>query len=381
MTQKKRKRKERNNAEWQANGLAIREVQTALLTDDERERLITLTDEDRKCVAFFFFLFVSSGCARARIRSFSARLLNELTKILISLLSFLSFARSRHINEVKKDPYEVKGEKGRGGEGGKCTGLITFDLLVETSGLEGEAQARALGISRGSLNYVWEFFGYRKLGYGMAGAISAGEHMFDDGIMKDHGYEKGNGVSVFAWYALLDDEKKKLVNNNAAQSRRRNAKNRSTPSGVVNEKGEALMKSQLRYEKKKKKNTCRRLHVLKENWQAEEFPDIVFYNDENKWCPLCDGRTIDIERGYCELMFFSFECLWETTKELLEMARGEIKVRPQDVRGTLSSYFQGKFHANSGVVNFDSFERQRGHICYHCLVKAENHFKAKIGLI
>jgi hypothetical protein len=160
---------------------------------------------------------------------------------------------------------------------------------------------------------------------------------------------------------------------------------KKTPSGVLNEKGEELMISQLRqqqrHEREKKKNTFRRLRVLKEDWQAEKFPDIEFYNDENKWCPLCDGRTIDIERGYCELMFFSFECLWETTKELLEMARGEIKVRPQDVRGTLSSYFQGKFHANSGVVNFDSFERQRGHICYHCLVKAENHFKAKIGLI
>jgi len=202
-----------------------------------------------------FFLFVSSGCARARIRSFSARLLNELTKILISLLSFLSFARSRHINEVKKYPYEVKGEKGGGGEGAKCTGLITFDLLLETSGLEVEAQARALGISKNSVNGVWKFFGCRKLGCGMAGAIRAGEHMFDDGIMKNHGYAKGNGVSVFAWYALLDDEKKKLVNNNAAKDRRKNAKYRSTPSGVVNEKGEALMKSKLRYETEKKTPT------------------------------------------------------------------------------------------------------------------------------
>jgi len=66
MTQKKRKRKELNNATWPAKGLAIRKVQTALLTDDEKKRLITLTDEERKCVAFFFFcLFQADAHARA----------------------------------------------------------------------------------------------------------------------------------------------------------------------------------------------------------------------------------------------------------------------------------------------------------------------------
>jgi len=171
-------------------------------------------------------------------------LLNELTKILISLLSFLSFARSRHINKVKKNPYKVKGEKGRGGEGAKCAGFITLDLLLETSGLDGEAQARALGISQKSVNDVWKFFGCRKLGCGMAGAISAGEHMFDDGIMKNHGYENGNGVSVFAWYALLDDEKKKLVNNQAAKNRRNYGK--AKQEMVENEKGEEMTKAQLK---------------------------------------------------------------------------------------------------------------------------------------
>ena len=191
-----------------------------------------------------FFLFVSSGCARARIRSFSARLLNELTKILISLLSFLSFARSRHINKVKKNPYEVKGEKGGGGEGAKCTGFITFDLLLETSALGQEAQAKALGISKNSLNHVWKFFGCRKLGCGMAGAIHSGEHGFDENIMERLGFNKEDHVTVLVWYALLDDKTKKKVNNTAATIKRNYEK--AKQEMAENEKGEKMTKAQLR---------------------------------------------------------------------------------------------------------------------------------------
>jgi len=132
--------------------------------------------------------------------------------------------------------------------------------------------------------------------------------------------------------------------------------------------------------KKKKKNADGRFHVQRENWKADEFPGIKFYNDENKWCPLCDGRTIEREGGYVGLLFFSLTYLWGTTKKLLEMAQDGIKVSTQDVRRILRPYFQGKFHAESGVANFDSFECQDGPMCYHCLEKAENALKARIGL-
>jgi len=135
---------------------------------------------------------------------------------------------------------------------------------------------------------------------------------------------------------------------------------------------------------KKKKNTFRRSHVSKENWKHLGYPDIEneFYNVENRWCPLCNGRTIDEAEGFCGLIFFSSVDLWLKTKELLKIARDGIEVRKQDVHVFLSSYFKdNKFHAASGVADFDSFRCQRGEICYHCLVKAENHFKTELGLI
>ena len=141
-----------------------------------------------------------------------------------------------------------------GGEGAECGGFITCVALLETSLLDKEAQARALGVSQHCIEKAWKFFGYRKLSPGTAAAVSAGEHMFDEGIMKEHGYEKDNGVSVFAWFALLDDEKKTLVNNKTAQNRREYAKKKSTPTGVLNDKGEEVMKAQLQWEKKKKRN-------------------------------------------------------------------------------------------------------------------------------
>jgi len=142
-----------------------------------------------------------------------------------------------------------------GGEGAECGGFITCVALLETSLLDKEAQARALGVSQHCIEKAWKFFGYRKLSPGTAAAVSAGEHMFDEGIMKEHGYEKDNGVSVFAWFALLDDEKKTLVNNKTAQNRREYAKKKSTPTGVLNDKGEEVMKAQLRYETDKKTPT------------------------------------------------------------------------------------------------------------------------------
>ena len=169
------------------------------------------------------------------------------------------------------------------GRGGKCCGFITCVALLETSLLDKEAQARALGISRACLEKAWKFFGFqKKLHPATAAAVSAGEHFFDEEIMKEHGYVKDKGVSVFAWFALLEDEKKKLLKKKAKakkqyetykktptgvlndkeeelmKSQLRNKQqyetDKKTPTGVLNEKGEELMKSQLQYEKKKKRN-------------------------------------------------------------------------------------------------------------------------------
>ena len=56
MTKKKRQRNERDNAAWQAADIAIRKIQKAQLTDDEKKLVFTLSDKDKECVAFFFFL-------------------------------------------------------------------------------------------------------------------------------------------------------------------------------------------------------------------------------------------------------------------------------------------------------------------------------------
>ena len=138
----------------------------------------------------------------------------------------------------------------------KCGGFIICVALLETSLLDKEAQARALGISRACLEKAWKFFGFqKKLHPATAAAVSAGEHFFDEEIMKEHGYVKENGVSVFVWFAFLDDAKQKLVNNKAAQKKRENAKNRSTPTGVFTDNGKEVMKAHLRYETDKKTPT------------------------------------------------------------------------------------------------------------------------------
>ena len=138
----------------------------------------------------------------------------------------------------------------------KCGGFIICVALLETSLLDKEAQARALGVSKGCLEKAWKFFGFqKKLHPATAAAVSAGEHFFDEEIMKEHGYVKENGVSVFVWFAFLDDAKQKLVNNKAAQKKRENAKNRSTPTGVFTDNGKEVMKAHLRYETDKKTPT------------------------------------------------------------------------------------------------------------------------------
>ena len=121
-----------------------------------------------------------------------------------------------------------------------------------------------------------------------------------------------------------------------------------------------------------------RVHVKREDWDPTKFPNIHFYRDENKWCPLCNGRTVERDGSFCHLLFFSFDYLWDKTKRLLKSARGEIEVKIEEVRDILRLYFQDKFHAESGVADFDSFQRQDDVICWHCLQKAKSELKAQI---
>ena len=132
--------------------------------------------------------------------------------------------------------------------------------------------------------------------------------------------------------------------------------------------------------KKKKKNSVKTFHVQRENWKANEFPGIKIFNEEKDWCPLCNGRTVVRERSYSRLLSFSHTFLWNETKELLESTRGGIKVETEAFRDILLSYFQRNLHEGSccvtGVTDFNSFQRKDGHICYHCLQNAKNHFSS-----
>ncbi|CAL6289244.1 unnamed protein product [Bathycoccus prasinos] len=132
-------------------------------------------------------------------------------------------------------------------------------------------------------------------------------------------------------------------------------------------------------ETKKKKETRERFHVQKNNWDAEagKFPGIKFF-DEKEWCPLCNGRTVVRDGSDSYLLFFSHDYLWNQTKRLQESARGGNEVTIEAFRVILRSYFERKLHKESCVTDFKSFQRVDGHICYDCLIAAENYFKVEI---
>ena len=102
-----------------------------------------------------------------------------------------------------------------------------------------------------------------------------------------------------------------------------------------------------------------------------------FHKDENKWCPLCNGRTVDSDGSFSHLLFFSLDYLWASTEKLLERARGEVKM--EDVHDYLQYYLQDKeFHAESDFENFDSLQRHDDIICHECLIEAKSEIKDQI---
>ena len=131
--------------------------------------------------------------------------------------------------------------------------------------------------------------------------------------------------------------------------------------------------------------------MKREEWDSTKFPDIQFYGkDKDRWCPLCDGRTVERDGSYCCLLFFSHDYFWNRTEDLLEArTRVEMKVKAEaedvsikakKVYDILRPYYKKNLQSGfeSSVPDFDSFEYQNGKICYHCLQQAKSELKAQI---
>jgi hypothetical protein len=56
-------------------------------------------------------------------------------------------------------------------------------------------------------------------------------------------------------------------------------------------------------EKEERKSEPRVVHVKRGEWDLTKFKDVLFYGNKNKWCPLCNGRTVVIRSVF---IFFSF---------------------------------------------------------------------------
>jgi len=113
------------------------------------------------------------------------------------------------------------------------------------------------------------------------------------------------------------------------------------------------------------------VHVKKDEWDAFPFQSIGFYGNENKWCPLCDGRTV-VRGGGSYVMFFSNEYLVSKTKEILiERFENSREINIQQVNKVLGYYFEEKLKTgpNPGIKNFNTVCRQREEVCYHCWKK------------
>jgi len=113
------------------------------------------------------------------------------------------------------------------------------------------------------------------------------------------------------------------------------------------------------------------VHVKKDEWDAFPFLPIGFYGNENKWCPLCDGRTV-VRGGSSFVMFYSNEYLVTKTKEVLIERFGNRKeINIRQVNKVLGYYFEEKLKTgpNPGIKNFNTVCRQREEVCFHCWTK------------
>ena len=187
-------------------------------------------------------------------------------------------------------------------------------------------------------------------------------------------------VEKFASQLSLEGETKNGKKTKMDRSTIRKAMERDEINFKRNRDGTYSLADKLEKKKEtKKKETRERFHVQKNNWEAEagKFPGIKFF-DEKEWCPLCNGRTVVRDGSDSYLLFFSHDYLWNQTKRLQESARGGNEVTIEAFRVILRSYFERKLHKESCVTDFKSFQRVDGHLCYDCLIAAENYFKVEI---
>ena len=187
-------------------------------------------------------------------------------------------------------------------------------------------------------------------------------------------------IEEFASQLSLEGETKNGKKTKMDRSTIRKAMERDEINFKRNRDGTYSLADKLEKKKEtKKKETRERFHVQKNNWEAEagKFPGIKFF-DEKEWCPLCNGRTVVRDGSDSYLLFFSHDYLWNQTKRLQESARGGNEVTIEAFRVILRSYFERKLHKESCVTDFKSFQRVDGHLCYDCLIAAENYFKVEI---
>ena len=128
-------------------------------------------------------------------------------------------------------------------------------------------------------------------------------------------------------------------------------------------------------EKDKQKSEPRVVHVKRGEWGLMKFEDVLFYGNENKWCPLCDGRTV-VNRTF--VMFYSHWILETMAEEvLIEHYGNEIKIKTERVKKALDYYFEEKLKTNPGsdIKSFDDVCRQSEELCHHCWTKLEKWLK------
>ena len=128
-------------------------------------------------------------------------------------------------------------------------------------------------------------------------------------------------------------------------------------------------------EKEERKSEPRVVHVKRGEWGLMKFEDVLFYGNENKWCPLCDGRTV-VNRTF--VMFYSHWILESMAEEvLIEHYGNEIKIKTERVKKALDYYFEEKLKTNPGpdIKSFDDVCRQSEELCHHCWTKLEKWLK------
>ena len=123
------------------------------------------------------------------------------------------------------------------------------------------------------------------------------------------------------------------------------------------------------------KSEPRVVHVKRGEWGLMKFEDVLFYGNKNKWCPLCDGRTV-VNRTF--VMFYSHWILETMAEEvLIEHYGNEIKIKTERVKKALDYYFEEKLKTNPGsdIKSFDDVCRQSEELCHHCWTKLEKWLK------